>query len=96
MCPIIMFSSEALASDIQRYTQTLVRKTTELNIEKHKADTLLFQVAFIDGPKHSNTDHFDQRPIVNTILIRMLGIYYGKLDLALLWNLERSSNFKWE
>ena len=44
MCPIIMFSSEALASDIQRYTQTLVAKTTELNIEKHKADTLLFQV----------------------------------------------------
>jgi len=44
MCPIIMFSSEALASDIQRYTQTLVHKTTELNIEKHKADTLLYQV----------------------------------------------------
>ncbi|XP_052799416.1 uncharacterized protein LOC128231034 [Mya arenaria] len=44
MCPIIMFSSEALASDIQRYTQTLVHKTTELNIEKHKADTLLFQM----------------------------------------------------
>lgn len=44
MCPIIMFSSEALASDIQRYTQTLVRKTTELNIEKHKADKLLYQM----------------------------------------------------
>ncbi|XP_060563891.1 guanylate cyclase alpha-like [Ruditapes philippinarum] len=44
MCPIIMFSSEALASDIQKYTQTLVHKTTELNIEKHKADTLIFQM----------------------------------------------------
>ena len=39
-----MFSSEALASDIQRYTQTLVHKTTELNIEKHKADKLLYQM----------------------------------------------------
>ena len=40
MCPIIMFSSEALASDIQRYTKTLVGKTTELNIEKHKVPWL--------------------------------------------------------
>ena len=40
MCPVIMFSSEALASDIQRYTQTLVEKTKELNLEKHKTDTL--------------------------------------------------------
>jgi hypothetical protein len=47
MCPIIMFSSEALASDIQKYTQTLVHKTTELNIEKHKADTLIFQVCSV-------------------------------------------------
>ena len=44
MCPIIMFSSEALASDIQLYTKTLVRKTTELNVEKHKADKLLYQM----------------------------------------------------
>jgi len=51
MCPIIMFSSEALASDIQKYTQTLVHKTTELNIEKHKADTLLFQVRRINASK---------------------------------------------
>ena len=44
MCPVIMFSSEALASDIQRYTQTLVEKTRELNLEKHKTDTLLYQM----------------------------------------------------
>ena len=44
MCPVIMFSSEALASDIQRYTQTLVEKTKELNLEKHKTDTLLYQM----------------------------------------------------
>ena len=44
MCPVIMFSSEALASDIQRYTQTLVEKTKELNLEKHKTDTLHYQM----------------------------------------------------
>lgn len=44
MCPVIMLSSEALASDNQRYTQTLVAKTEEVNLEKHKMDMLLYQM----------------------------------------------------
>ena len=44
MCPVIMFAANALSSEIQIYTLTLVEKTQELNLEKSKTDTLLYQM----------------------------------------------------
>lgn len=44
MCPVIMFAANALSSEIQIYTLTLVEKTKELNMEKSKTDTLLYQM----------------------------------------------------
>lgn len=44
MCPVIMFAANTLSSEIQIYTLTLVEKTKELNMEKSKTDTLLYQM----------------------------------------------------
>ena len=44
MCPVIMMAANALSSEIQIYTLTLVEKTKELNLEKSRTDTLLYQM----------------------------------------------------
>jgi len=44
MCPVIMFAANGLSTDIQLYTVTLVEKTRELNMEKFKTETLLYQM----------------------------------------------------
>ncbi|KAL4225870.1 hypothetical protein ACF0H5_013859 [Mactra antiquata] len=44
MCPVIMFTANGLSTDIQLYTVTLVEKTKELNMEKYKTETLLYQM----------------------------------------------------
>ncbi|WAR25462.1 GUC2E-like protein, partial [Mya arenaria] len=44
MCPVIMFAANGLSTDIQLYTVTLVEKTKELNVEKYKTETLLYQM----------------------------------------------------
>ncbi|XP_060595370.1 uncharacterized protein LOC132749574 [Ruditapes philippinarum] len=44
MCPVIMFTANGLSTDIQLYTVTLVEKSKELNMEKYKTETLLYQM----------------------------------------------------
>ena len=44
MCPLVIYSVEALTSDIQKYAIALVRKTKELGKEKKKMDELLYQM----------------------------------------------------
>ncbi|XP_048247978.1 uncharacterized protein LOC124112689 [Haliotis rufescens] len=44
MCPLVIYSVEALTSDIQKYAITLVHKTKELSREKKKTDSLLYQM----------------------------------------------------
>ncbi|KAL4226122.1 hypothetical protein ACF0H5_014109 [Mactra antiquata] len=75
MCPVIMFSSEALASDIQRYTQTLVEKTKELNLEKHKTDTLLYQMV----PK-SIAERLKNSSAVESEFFRSVTIFFSGIS----------------
>ncbi|XP_060555373.1 uncharacterized protein LOC132716182 isoform X2 [Ruditapes philippinarum] len=75
MCPVIMFSSEALASDIQRYTQTLVAKTKELNLEKHKTDTLLYQMV----PK-SIAERLKNSSAVESEFFRSVTIFFSGIS----------------
>lgn len=75
MCPVIMFSSEALASDIQRYTQTLVEKTKELNLEKHKTDTLLYQMV----PK-SIAERLKNSSTVESEFFRSVTIFFSSIS----------------
>mgnify|MGYP000007600976 FL=1 len=75
MCPVIMFSSEALASDIQRYTQTLVEKTKELNLEKHKTDTLLYQMV----PK-SIAERLKNSSMVESEFFRSVTIFFSNIS----------------
>lgn len=44
MCPVIMCTANGLSTDIQLYTVTLVEKSKELNMEKYKTETLLYQM----------------------------------------------------
>ncbi|XP_076472254.1 uncharacterized protein LOC143301751 [Babylonia areolata] len=42
MCPLVIYTVEALTSDIQKYAIALVHKTKELSKEKKKTDSLLY------------------------------------------------------
>ncbi|RUS83749.1 hypothetical protein EGW08_008500 [Elysia chlorotica] len=44
MCPLVIYTVEALTSDIQKYAIALVHKTKELSKEKKKMDELLYQM----------------------------------------------------
>lgn len=58
MCPVIMFAANGLSTDIQLYTVTLVEKTKELNMEKYKTETLLYQMvpkSVADKLKHNGS-----------------------------------------
>ncbi|XP_070206498.1 uncharacterized protein [Littorina saxatilis] len=44
MCPLVIYSVEALTSDIQKYAIALVDKTKDLGKEKKKMDELLYQM----------------------------------------------------
>ncbi|KAL8587333.1 hypothetical protein ACOMHN_045580 [Nucella lapillus] len=44
MCPLVIYTVEALTSDIQKYALAMVHKTKELSKEKKKTDSLLYQM----------------------------------------------------
>ena len=44
MCPLLVKTVRSLTNDIQNYAITLVNKTKELNKEKKKTDSLLYQM----------------------------------------------------
>ncbi|RUS90975.1 hypothetical protein EGW08_001279 [Elysia chlorotica] len=44
MCPLVIYTVEALTSDIQKYAIALVDKTKELSKEGRKTDSLLYQM----------------------------------------------------
>ena len=43
-CPVIMYFSESLTSNIQNYSKVLAKASNELNKEKDKTDNLLYQM----------------------------------------------------
>ena len=44
ICPVIVFYSEFLTSSIARYSNILLEKSSELDAEKSKSDTILYQM----------------------------------------------------
>ena len=44
MCPLLVKTVRTLTNDIQNYALTLAEKTKELNREKRRTDSLLYQV----------------------------------------------------
>ena len=44
MCPMIIFYSESFTSSIARYSKLLLEKSSELDEEKSKSDTILYQL----------------------------------------------------
>ena len=44
ICPVIIFCTESLTSSIARYSRILVEKSSELDEEKSRSDTILYQM----------------------------------------------------
>ena len=74
MCPVIMLAANALSSDIQLYTLTLIEKTKELNLEKSKTDTLLYQMV----PK-SIAERLKNNGVVESEFFKSVTIFFSDI-----------------
>ena len=74
MCPVIMMAANALSSDIQIYTHTLIEKTKELNLEKSKTDTLLYQMV----PK-SIAQRLKNKGVVESEFFKSVTVFFSDI-----------------
>lgn len=65
MCPLVIFATENLTNIIQKYSQTLVRKTARLHKEKSRIDDILHAIIpalTVDKIKHNEESEAEYFP----------------------------------
>ncbi|XP_045167195.2 uncharacterized protein LOC123530485 [Mercenaria mercenaria] len=93
-CPLIMYFTESLTSTMQNYSRVLMKASDDLNKEKSKTDSLLYQILpkpvaeRLKRKRKIDSEFFKSATIMFTSVVdfTQLSIEYSALELADLLN----------
>ncbi|XP_052778482.1 receptor-type guanylate cyclase gcy-21-like [Mya arenaria] len=94
VCPVIVFFLESLTSNMQSFSKTLVKASTNLNEEKSRTDSLIYQMlpkSVADRLKRNSkvdSEFFKSATVMFTSIVSFtqLSIEYTPMDLVELLN----------
>ena len=75
MCPLVIFASENLTSNIQKYALALTTKTKELGKEKSKVDAILYQMVPKSFVKNLNNKETIEAEFFQCVTVLFCDIY---------------------